>query len=217
METSNKKAMFFGKVTASVTHEIQNVLAIIKETSGLMEDFILMHKTNQVPDFDSKLDKCLETLKKQAYRGVSLTSNLNGFAHTPDNIQSAIDICETTKKLISITDRLFKQKNVSVEVCECTASCSITTDPVIFQMILFSCIECMIDTFQIQQLMVNIHPKENTIGICFSIGDENFQYPDFKEKIMQSSHWSKITDLCEQINFTAGMTPGSPKIFILVG
>ena len=40
----NEKAMdeiaFFGKVTASITHEIQNVLSIIKESSGLIDDVL---------------------------------------------------------------------------------------------------------------------------------------------------------------------------------
>ena len=34
--TQFDKSLFFGKVTASVAHDLQNVLAVIKETSGLM-------------------------------------------------------------------------------------------------------------------------------------------------------------------------------------
>lgn len=217
MENLNEKALFFGKVTASVTHEIQNVLAIIKETSGLMEDFIQLQKVNEVPDFESKLDKCLETIKKQAYRGVTLTSDLNGFAHTPDKIQTSIDVYETTKKLNIIANRLFKQKNVSVEVLESASSYSILTDPVIFQMILFSCIECMTDHPQIQNVTIDIQPREKITGISFFAADENVLYEDFKEKIMQSSHWPKIINLCKQINFTANITSDSPEILILLG
>jgi hypothetical protein len=33
---------FYGKITASVSHEIKNVLAIINENAGLLEDFTFM-------------------------------------------------------------------------------------------------------------------------------------------------------------------------------
>ena len=33
---------FFGKMTASISHEIKNVLAIINENAGLLEDLALM-------------------------------------------------------------------------------------------------------------------------------------------------------------------------------
>jgi hypothetical protein len=36
----NRKAAFMGRITAGVTHEMKNVLAIIKESAGLMEDFL---------------------------------------------------------------------------------------------------------------------------------------------------------------------------------
>lgn len=216
MEKNSNKAMFFGKVTASVTHEIQNVLAIIKETSGLVEDFIQLNQTNGLPDFEEKLGKCLETIKKQAYRGVSLTSSLNSFAHTPDNIQASIDLHETAKKLIIITDRLFKQKNVTVEIMESTSSFSIITDPVILQMVLFYSVECLIDTFQIQKLTINIQAKETAAEIIFSINDEILDFKSFTEKIIQSHHWIKITELCQHINFIAKTTPNPPGILLSI-
>ena len=42
-QTSNDKGLrFFGKITASVTHEIKNALATINENAGLMTDYIEM-------------------------------------------------------------------------------------------------------------------------------------------------------------------------------
>ncbi|MCP3901564.1 MAG: sensor histidine kinase, partial [Desulfobacteraceae bacterium] len=48
MDNRDDKAAFFGKITASITHEIQNVLAIIKENAGLMEDFLLINQSGEV-------------------------------------------------------------------------------------------------------------------------------------------------------------------------
>jgi len=37
-----KELLFYGKITAGISHEIKNGLAIIKETNGLVADFIKM-------------------------------------------------------------------------------------------------------------------------------------------------------------------------------
>ena len=39
-DNENGEIVFFGKITAGITHEMKNVLAIIKESSGLVEDSI---------------------------------------------------------------------------------------------------------------------------------------------------------------------------------
>ena len=40
--TSEMGLQFFGRMSASISHEIKNVLAIINENAGLLEDFSLM-------------------------------------------------------------------------------------------------------------------------------------------------------------------------------
>ena len=41
MKQRNEKELeFFGKITAGITHEMKNVLAIIKKSAGLMEDIM---------------------------------------------------------------------------------------------------------------------------------------------------------------------------------
>ncbi|MBU1342433.1 MAG: hypothetical protein KKE44_12405 [Proteobacteria bacterium] len=215
MKHSNDKAVFLGRVTASVTHEIQNVLAIIKETSGLMEDFLQMNQSEGLSDIEDRLNKCIETIKRQAYRGVTLTSSLNGFAHTPDSTLSSINIFETLKKLVFITDRLFKQKGVDVSIVECNNPYSITTDPVLFEMVVFSCTECLIDVFQIKTtLILNLQSSGDQTAIKFSYADDDLKYENFKQKIIQSVQWINICELCKQINIKAEVSTDIPGILL---
>ncbi len=217
MESSNDKPAFLGKVTASVTHDIQNVLAIIKETSGLMEDFFLMQKSGGLEDFEERLDKCIKTIKKQAYRGVNLTSGLNGFAHTADSSQASINIFEITKKMISITERLFKQKGVDVSIVECNKPCSVITDPILFQMTVFSCIECLTNSFETKAVItVDIQSSDNRTTIIFLYNDSTLTYEDYNQKITQSPQWTKIINLCKLINLTAEVATDSPGILIFI-
>jgi len=215
MENSNDKPAFLGRITASVTHDIQNVLAIIKETSGLMEDFFLMQKTGGLEDIEDRLDKCIKTIKKQAYRGVSLTSGLNGFAHTADSSQATINIFKILKRMISIAERLFKQKGVDVSILECENPCSIVTDPVLFQLIAFLCIECFIDNFETKSpITLEIQSSDNRKAIKFLYHDDTLNNKDYNPKITQSPQWTKINTLCGQIRLTAEIAADSPAVLI---
>ncbi|WP_300459015.1 hypothetical protein [Desulfobacula sp.] len=215
MKNSNDKAGFLGGVTASVTHELQNVLAIIKETSGLMEDFLLMNQAGGMPDLDERLGKCLETIKKQSYRGVTLTSRLNGFAHTSDSPQSTINIFETLQKMISITDRLFKQKGIDVSIIPCDTPYSIITDAILFQMIAFSCIECLIDAFQANTaIILAIQSSESQAAIQLLCNNRDLNHMDYRQKIIQTHHWEKINALCEQLGLKADISTDIPALLI---
>ncbi len=209
MDNQNDKAVFFGKITASITHEIQNVLAIIKENAGLMEDFLLINQSGEVADIEDRLAKCIELIKNQGYRGVGLTSGLNSFAHTTDNDRISVNIFELIKKLVFISERLFRQKNVSIAIIEPEKPCSMIIDPVLFQMVVFSCIECLVENTEDDDALVTIDIKflndKTVVG---------FLYNDHKEIVPHGNLWQKIVSLCKQTNFKAEMQTGTAGILI---
>ena len=56
MSTSgSREAAFIGKITASATHEIRNVLAIVKESAGLIDDLMQAAVTRGPLDGDRVL------------------------------------------------------------------------------------------------------------------------------------------------------------------
>ena len=106
--------------------------------------------------------------------------------------------------MIAITERLFQQKNVSILMVDSEKSYSIVTDPIYFQMVAFSCMECLVDNFgNSQPIPLEIRLCDNMPGIEFSYNGKNFDYENYKEKIIQDPQWGKITKLCGQINLSA--------------
>ena len=79
-----KEIAFMGKITAGITHEMNNVLATIKESGGLMEDIFALCRDQQIPHQD-KFTRSLTTIKEQVKRGVELSTRLNRFAHSMDD------------------------------------------------------------------------------------------------------------------------------------
>ncbi len=215
MDNSKNKAAFMGKVTASVTHEIQNVLAIIKETSGLMEDFFLMSESGGLSDIEDRLAKCMTTIKKQTYRGVNLTSMLNGFAHTTDNLQLSVNTLEITKKLVSITERLFSQKGVDIAIIDADKPYSMVTDPVLFQMMIFSCIECLMKNFETATtITLDFRAINQAPAIKFLYNDNSLEYEEYKQKITREPQWLNIDNIGMQIGLKIEVTKDNPGILI---
>ncbi len=212
MKNKDDATAFFGQVTASTTHEIQNVLAIIKENAGLMEDFIMMN-----PDSSSgsnspgpnssglmeNITKCIGKIKEQAYRGVDLTSGLNWFAHSTDRFQESVNIHKITGRLIFLTKRLFAQKGIEVVLTDCKQSPSIETDPVVFQKVLWDCLECLIETLNMKtNIIVNIINSEAGKGIEFCFADSTLENGDFTKKLSGSAKWKDLEKTCKEINLT---------------
>ncbi len=201
MEKINDKAAFSGTVMASVTHEIQNVLAIIKENAGLMEDILHMNQET-LTSSGERLQKCIESIKKQTYRGVGLTSGLNQFAHTAEHTLTQINLYDTVKKLLFLVQRLVNQKGVDILLSDCEQSPSILTDPLLFQNLVFLCIKCLIEesaTKTVIQITISTHPA----GIRFECNTQEAETDHSIRQISLSPKWMEISRLCNQISATA--------------
>jgi len=210
MNDRDDAAAFFGKVTASTTHELQNVLAIIKENAGLMEDFIQMGPEN-LPDLLERVTRCLGKIKEQSYRGVDLTSGLNGFAHTTDMLLVPVNIYEIAKRLIFLSKRVFLQEGRQIVLSDCKNPPSFETDPVLFQKILWHCLECLVGiqdlTADIRVTIVNSDAGKG-IDLCFE--DLALDNASFNQKLQGSAKWASIQASCKAINLTTSPIDQAP-------
>jgi len=134
---------FFGRITAGATHELKNVLAIINESSGLMQDLMALSKES--PAYHDRFTKALKSIKGQVQRGQSLIARLNQFAHTPDIAVRSLDLFETAGLVVALSQRFAALKNVTLKVVSPPPTeppVRATLNLVQFQMALFTAIEC---------------------------------------------------------------------------
>jgi signal transduction histidine kinase len=140
MET--RETQFMGKITAGVTHEMKNVLAIIRESAGLMED--IMAVDGHFPHKD-KFSGVLARIEEQVKRGVDLSTKLNKFAHTPDSSFGEINLVEAAEDVIALCSRFAMVKGVSLQFQPGRSPVTISDNPLLIQMYLFQCIDLMIE------------------------------------------------------------------------
>ena len=140
----NDEVEFIGKITAGVTHEVNNVLASIREISGLMTDILSITDEKSFPrkeKFQSSLDK----IQNQIHRGVKLTSQLNKFSHLSDSKKTEIDLNELIDHLIFLTERFARIKNVSLSHQAPNQNVMLIPNPLKLEMALFICIAYLLN------------------------------------------------------------------------
>lgn len=131
---------FIGKITASATHEFMNVLATIRESSGLMEDLLVLSKEPVFPHKEKFL-KIARSIQEQVKRGMEISERLNQFAHSMDEPKKQIEINEILSQLAFLMQRFAALKGVQLQVHPTSPPLIIWIDPFRLQLILSVCLE----------------------------------------------------------------------------
>jgi len=140
---SNKEIEFIGKITAGVTHEINNVLASIKEISGLLEDLISMSSNESFP-YKEKFMNAIPKIQEQVKRGVNLTTQLNKFSHLTDKPKADIELNEFLTHLVFLTERFARIKNIELLLIPSDERIQISTLPISLQMVVYNCVASLL-------------------------------------------------------------------------
>jgi len=109
-----EKLGFFGAVTASLSHELKNVLATINELSGLLEDQ-LQAASAERPLQPERVERVCAGVSKQVKRGSTLVERLNHFAHTVDEPLVKVQPRQLLGELCDICDRFARLREVTLE------------------------------------------------------------------------------------------------------
>jgi len=105
---------FFGAVTAAVSHELNNAVAIIEQNSGLLED-MLLDLENGTPLDAGQVGKGAETIGRQALRQGAIVRGLNAFAHSTDSPERELKMGALLETVAAWNHRAAAQKRVSIE------------------------------------------------------------------------------------------------------
>ena len=96
---------FFGKVNASISHELKNVMAVISETSGLLSDLSELASTGKPIDPDM-LKSCTSSIIEEIQRGFSTIRQMNRFSHCVDTPFQSVNLMDLLDMVINISGYL---------------------------------------------------------------------------------------------------------------
>ncbi len=137
---NDKGLRFFGKVTASVTHDIKNALATINENAGLMTDYIAMAARGRPLD-PEQLNRLSVRIMDQVKRADTLLKTMNHFAHSVDDPIKTVNLSEMLQMFALLSVRLAAQRGITVNIGGRPESINIQTSPFLLLNALFLCLE----------------------------------------------------------------------------
>lgn len=116
-DDSKTPISFYGTMTASATHELKNILAIINENNGLMDDLAFM-ALNQESDSvaPERIQSVCSKISKQILRADTVLKNLNQFAHLADKNKTSIDLYDNISYMLIFAGRLIERHEVAVNI-----------------------------------------------------------------------------------------------------
>ena len=209
-----KELVFFGKITAGITHEIKNVLAIIQESSGLMEDILDITENGTFPHKD-KFIKSLNRIHGQIQRGIDISSRLNRFAHSTDHCPVSLDLNEITEQMILLASRFTRLKNVVLESSPSDPPLIIESDPVSLEMALFESIEILLNVIG-SGGRITLSPRKIKDKFVLGIGSENtlLLEEDFLSKISSTERWASLQEIMASLGGTVKVFGLAPEILL---
>ena len=140
----DQETVFIGKITAGLSHEFMNVLAIIRERSGLVEDLMALHQEAAFP-FRDKLAKTLTTIGQQVTRGIAIGERLNQFAHSMDEPIVRVEINDLLELITFLMQHVARRKKIQLKVAPVEPPLGLETDPFGLLLVLAACIEYCMD------------------------------------------------------------------------
>jgi signal transduction histidine kinase len=201
-----REAAFMGRITANATHEMKNVLAIIKEYAGLLQDILARSDKNSIPSSE-KMTRSIESIRGQVQRGVELTEHLNRFAHSPDETIGTFELNLTVSQIVYLSRRLAGLKEISLEAAQQNQAITIVSDPLKAQMLIFQCIDVLLDVVESGATMrlkaVQLEP--GTAGVEFTADKVSAEARRRLGDLAGSPQWSSLEEL-------AGTVEGSVQL-----
>ena len=194
----DKEVVFFGKITAGITHELKNVLAIIRESSGLMGDIISI-SPEAVVKHEEKIRNSIVRIKEQIERGVNLTDRLNRFAHSTDETLVKIDLLETIEQLVTLAQRFARLKHVVLKTVPPNQEIppvTLVTRHVQFQMALFASLECCFTVMSAGgEIHIGIRKFEGKNAVYVVCKGKLPLQTEFSRNISESENWQDLQEL----------------------
>ena len=159
---------FFGRVNASISHELKNILAIISEAAGLLNDLTELASAGGDANLEM-LKTCSQDIGEEIQRGFATIKQMNRFSHSVDDPLKNIDLMDTLELMSAISGFLSYAGRTRIDPPEGDRP-EIFTAPFRFQHLIY---ELLVFAFRSSgpeseiQILVQT-PEKESVRIIFS-------------------------------------------------
>ena len=157
----------FSKVSASISHEIKNTMAIINENAGLLDDLVLMGGGEEGVS-PERVKASADTIARQVIRTNALMNHLNRFAHSADYDTGQESLHDILSLIVPLTARQAAAKNLEIST-HCPENITIHTHLLPLYSLLYLTLRLIIDhSADADKLTIEGDLKDGAVFVCFT-------------------------------------------------
>lgn len=135
---------FFGRIGADASHEMRNVLSVIGECAGLLDDLLTLAETGKPLD-STRLKRLSANITKQVRRGTESMKRFSRFAHATDEQTASVDLTALLENVTALLQRPAALAGCGLQVELPGEVLTVRTNPFSLQRVVFSAIQLMLD------------------------------------------------------------------------
>jgi C4-dicarboxylate-specific signal transduction histidine kinase len=132
---AREEVCFFGNVSAGISHEINNRIAVINEKAGLLQDLARMLAQGQEIDV-GRIEVQSKKIVEQVRLAKQTVRHLNRFAHSVDILRARIEMVELLQFVASLYARKAATAEVTLSVLESSEPVTITMNPFVLEILI---------------------------------------------------------------------------------
>lgn len=156
-----------GRLLSSFSHELNNHIAIIQASAGLLQDYIDMGRIDDT-DLCSKLEGILNRLEERIDQIGNMTTTLNSFSHRFDTPFSQFDLGKILQEQLFFVDRFARLKKITVETTTAQESIMISNSPGLLHYIIFFLFQSSVEVLPENSTMkIELEKKDSTATLRF--------------------------------------------------
>jgi C4-dicarboxylate-specific signal transduction histidine kinase len=199
---------FFGAVSASISHEMKNVLAIINEMMGLLDDLGVLAASGKPFDVD-RLRQIAARMRTQIERGNDIMRDLNRFAHSVDNEEQSLDLADLTDFVSGLARRRAALRNVDLETHSGPEPVHMISNPFALQHLLWVCLQQAVEMAgECSTIRLTVDRNENGPRIAFS------PLAEMQKDAAETSADHRTKDLAERLGAEVSGNPSEKKLIL---
>jgi len=132
---------FFGRIAAGISHDMRNVLSIIGEYAGLLEDLAALAERGKPVDLE-RLKKVSGSVGRQVRKGTETMERFSRFAHAADEQTASFDLAGLVENTAALAQRHVAQAGCRLEVELPEGALPVRSNPFSLQ----RAVHCAVDT-----------------------------------------------------------------------
>jgi len=191
----DRDAAFIGKITAGATHELRNVLAIVKESAGLIADIVESSDQRGSPHAD-RLMRAVGRIREQINRGADLITSLNKFAHSLDHDEEKIDLNQAVQQVSFLCQRGARQRRQFVEGQIIDRDLAVYLSYLRLQMAICATVECCLEQLP-EGAKVTVQPGQGdppSLEFLAEVGSDQVSLA-----LTEAAAWTRLQEVLDEL------------------